>query len=106
MPRHAFARQFPRRFGDALCYRSVLSPTIGSTTHLDLVLDVLESHFPAACHSSSLSLRYRIRGALDGTRAFSWKGAEELSSANSGTPDDVGYCRGKAVTAYRWGHRE
>ena len=65
MLRHAFARQFPRRFGDALCYRSVLLPTIGSTTHLDLVFDVLESHFPAACHLSSLRLRYRIRGALD-----------------------------------------
>jgi hypothetical protein len=37
---------------------------------------VLESHFPAACHSSSLRLRYRIRGALDGTRASSWRGAE------------------------------
>jgi hypothetical protein len=72
----AFARQFPRRFGDALCYRSVLIPTIGSTTHLDRVFDFLESHFPAASHSSSLSLRYRIRGAPDGTRAFSWRGAE------------------------------
>ena len=49
-----------------------------------------------------LFLSYRIRAALDGTRAFSWKGAEELSSANSGTPDDVGYCRGKAVAVNRW----
>jgi hypothetical protein len=47
--RHAFARQFPRRFVGALCSRSVLTPTIGSTTRLDLVFDVLESHFPAAC---------------------------------------------------------
>jgi hypothetical protein len=83
--RHAFARQFPRRFVGALCSRSVLAPTIGSTTRLDLVFDVLESHFPAACHRPPLGLRYRIRGALDGTRAFSWKVAEELSSANSGT---------------------
>src|SRR6266513_531798 len=45
---------------------------------------------PCCMSSSSLGLSYRIRAALDGTRAFSWKGAEELSSANSGTPDDVG----------------
>jgi hypothetical protein len=100
--RPAFARQFPSRFGDALCYGSVLLPTIGSTTRLDLVLDVLESRFPAAYHSSFLRLRYRIRGALDGTRAFSWKEAEKLSSANSETQDHVCNCRGKAVTANRW----
>ena len=35
-----------------------------------------------------------FRGALDGTRAFSRRGAEELSSANSGTQDFVGNCRG------------
>jgi hypothetical protein len=28
------------------------------------MVDVLESHFPAACHSSSLRLRCRIRGRL------------------------------------------
>ncbi len=54
---------------------------------------------PCCMSSSSLGLSYRIRGALDGTHAFSWKGAEELSW----TPDEVCNCRGKAVTANRWG---
>src|SRR5580704_14939379 len=56
MLRHAFARQFPRRYGDALFYRSVLPPSIGSTTRLDLFFDAVESHFPAAYHSPSLRL--------------------------------------------------
>src|ERR1700686_1836803 len=57
---------------------------------------------PCCMSSSSLGLRYRIRGTLDGMRAFSWTGAEKLSCPNLGTPDNVCNCRGKAITANSW----
>jgi hypothetical protein len=100
--RSAFARQFPRRFGDALCYSSVLLPTIGSTTTSGPSFRRSRITLPCCMSSFSLGLSYRILSALDGARAFSWKEAEKLSSANSGTQDHVCNCRGKAVTANRW----